>query len=110
MANIKVKAQSREARFVDEGAEIAGIAHFAHGVLHADRDARMMRVQNQVLESTESSVALSRIGGLGGAAPMPGAIAAAPVGVNRTAPLSIGTACVLAGKARIPRMDGAVCA
>src|SRR2546427_8071251 len=70
MANIKVKAQSREARFVDEGAEIAGIAHFAHGVLHADRDARMMRVQHQVLERTESSVALSRIGGFAGAAPV----------------------------------------
>src|SRR2546428_8350597 len=68
MANVEIETESGETGFIDEGAEIARIAHFAHGVLHADRDARMMRVQNQVLESTESSVALSRIGGFAGAA------------------------------------------
>src|SRR2546425_12811650 len=72
MANVEIETESGETGFIDEGAEIARIAHFAHGVLHADRDARMMRVQNQVLESTESSVALSRIGGFAGAAHVEG--------------------------------------
>src|SRR2546425_9873221 len=68
MANVEIETESGETGFIDEGTEIARIAHFAHGVLHADRDARMMRVQNQVLESTESSVALSRIGSFARAA------------------------------------------
>src|SRR6266851_2100202 len=62
VANIKVEAQPSEARLIDESAKIIGIAHFAGGVLDADSDARMMRVQDQVIESAERGVALARVG------------------------------------------------
>src|SRR5260370_42370768 len=58
VADIKIEAEAGETGFVDEGAEITGITHFAGGVFNADRDARMVRVQNQMLERTESRVTL----------------------------------------------------
>src|SRR5258708_8132490 len=61
VADIKIETESRKTGFVDEGAEIAGIAHFTGGVFDADSDARMMRVQNQMLQRAKCSVALSPI-------------------------------------------------
>src|SRR5260370_37617970 len=68
VADIKIEPESRKTGFVDEGAEIAGIAHFTGGVFDADSDARMMRVQNQMLQRAKGSVALSRIRRFAGAA------------------------------------------
>src|SRR5229473_4641851 len=68
VADIEIETESGKTGFVDEGAQISRIAHFAGGVLDADSDARMMRVQNQMLERAERGVALSRIGGFAGAA------------------------------------------
>ena len=50
MADIEIEAQAGEASFVDEIAEVAGIAHFAAGVLNADGDAHVVRVQDEMLE------------------------------------------------------------
>src|SRR5260370_39294088 len=61
VADIKIETESRKTGFVDEGAVIAGIAHFTGGVFDADSDARMMRVQNQMRQRAKCSVALSRI-------------------------------------------------
>jgi len=40
-----------------------GVAHFAGGVFHTNRYARVMRVQDQMFERAESRIALPRIGG-----------------------------------------------
>jgi len=45
-ADVEIETESGKTGFVDEGAQISRIAHFAGGVLDADSDARMMRVQN----------------------------------------------------------------
>ena len=62
MANIKVETQSGKAGFVDESTEISGIAHLTGGVLHTNPDARMMRMQNQMLQGAERGIAFARIG------------------------------------------------
>src|SRR5258707_12845858 len=61
--NIKIETQSGKARFINERAKITGIAHFAGGVLDADSDACMMRVQDQLLERAERGVALAGVCG-----------------------------------------------
>ena len=66
--NIKIETQSGKARFINECAKITGIAHFAGGVLDADSDARVMRVQDQVLERAERGVALAGVCGFARAA------------------------------------------
>src|SRR5204862_8104774 len=50
VADIEIEAQAGEASFVDKIAEVAGIAHFAAGVLNADGDAHVVRVQDEMLE------------------------------------------------------------
>src|SRR5713226_8429475 len=62
VADIEIETQAGETGLVGEGAEISGITHFAGGVFNADGDAGMARVQDQMLERAEGSVAFSRVG------------------------------------------------
>ena len=62
MADIEIEAEAGEARFVDESAEVGGIAHLAGGVLDGDGDTGVMGVQYEMLERAEGSIALARVG------------------------------------------------
>src|SRR5207302_2429599 len=62
VADVEVNAYATEPRAINESAKVVGTAHFAQSVFHAKGDAGVMRVQDQMLERTESRVALARIG------------------------------------------------
>lgn len=68
VANVKIEAQAGEAGFVDEGAQVGGLAHFAGGVFNANGYADMFGVKDEVLKGAESGVAFARVGGFAGAA------------------------------------------
>src|SRR6202030_873210 len=63
-ADVEVEAEASQARFVNECAEVGGIAHFAGGVLDGYGYADVARMKNQMLERTERCIALARIGRL----------------------------------------------
>src|SRR5882762_776788 len=62
VADIKIEAEAGETGFVDEGTEITGVAHLAGGVFNADRDARVVRMEDEVLQGAEGRVAFAWIG------------------------------------------------
>src|ERR1700676_3241011 len=68
VADIEIEAQAKEPGLVNERAQVSWLAHFAGGVFHADGNARVARVQDQVFEGAKSRVAFFRVGGLAGAA------------------------------------------
>src|SRR5579859_2668088 len=62
MPEVEIESQTVQSCFVHKRPQVRGVAHLAVCVLHSDRHAGVMRVQDQMLERTESRVALSRIG------------------------------------------------
>src|SRR6516164_1896980 len=61
MTNIEIDAQSVEPGLIDKRPQVRRLAHFGVGVLDANCDAGVTRVQRQMLERTEGGIALARV-------------------------------------------------
>src|SRR5215472_6577843 len=63
VADIEVKAQAGEPCLVHKSSKVVGATHFTQSVLYANGDPGVMRVQDQMLQRTESRIAFARVGG-----------------------------------------------